>query len=157
MSSSNGLTSLAVGSLVREYREWAGYSRRALAERVGISPDELERWEIVGVPVPPSARFVALIDFLDIPESTVEAALAEASDRGPKRYLPRDPIEVYTAAPFLEDAIAVQGWTPEGIAEALATTPTKVQAWRLGVIEMTQAERLMLSSLLDLRNEPASE
>ena len=59
MSSSHGQTSLAVGSLLREYREWAGYSRRALAERVGISADQLERWEILGVPVPPSKRFLA--------------------------------------------------------------------------------------------------
>ena len=49
------------------------------------------------------------------------------------------------------------GWTPEEVAEALATSPTKVQAWRTGVIEMTQAERLTLSGLFRVRNEPAHE
>jgi transcriptional regulator with XRE-family HTH domain len=160
MSSSHGQTSLALGSLLREYREWAGYSRGALFKRVGISADQLERWEIVGVPVPPSERFLALANFLDVPDSAVDVALSEKPGRdgtaGLARYLPRDPIEVYEAEPVLEDAIAFDGWTPEEVAEALATSPTKVQAWRLGAIEMTKAERLTLCNLLHLRNEPAS-
>jgi transcriptional regulator with XRE-family HTH domain len=161
MSSSNGLTSLALGSLLREYREWAGYSRQVLAERFGISTDQLGCWEILGVPVPFSDRFIALAEFLDIAESAVAEALVERPKgdgaAGPARYLPRDPMEVYKAAPVLEDAIAVHGLTPEEIAEALATSPTKVQSWRLGVIEMTDAEGLMLSGLVRLRNEPAHE
>jgi transcriptional regulator with XRE-family HTH domain len=118
MTSSKDPTSLALGSLLREYREWAGYSRDAVAERVGISADQFERWEIVSVPLPLSKRFLAVAEFLDIDESTVEAALAGAAtcDRiaGPPRYLPHDPIEVYEAAPELEEAIAVHGWTAEG-------------------------------------------
>ena len=78
----------------------------------------------------------------------MDAALS-GGRRQSARYLPHDPIEVYEAAPVIEDAIAVHGWTPEEIAEALATSPTKVQAWRLGVIEMTEAERLTLSGLVN--------
>jgi hypothetical protein len=50
--------------------------------------------------------------------------------------------------PVLEYAIDVRGWTPEEIAEALETTPTKVQAWRLGAIEMAPAERSALTALV---------
>lgn len=152
MSSSRPPTSLAVGSLLREYRKWDGYSRRDLAERVGLSVDQLERWEILGVPIPPPKSFVAVAEVVGLPGSVMDAALS-----GEARCLPADPIEVYRAAPVIEDAIADYGWTPEAIAEALATSPTKVQAWRLGVIEMTQAERLTLSALLHLRDEPAAE
>ena len=161
MSSSDGSTSLALGSLLREYREWAGYSRVALAESVGISVDQLERWEIVGVPVPPSESFLALAAFLDVPESAVHATVSEEPGRSraasPARYLPRDAVAAYEAAPALEDAIVAHGWTPEEVAEALATSPAKIQAWRLGVIEMTQAEHLALAGLLHLSNEPTAE
>ena len=150
MSSSNDPTSLALGSLLREYREWAGYSRDAVGERVGISADQLERWEILGVPAPPPKSFLAVAECVGIPGSAVDAALS-----GEARCLPRDPIEVYEAEPVIEDAIAVHGWSPEDVAEALVTSPTKVQAWRLGVIEMTEAERLMLTCLVQLKNELA--
>ena len=152
MSWSDGPTSRAAGSLLREYRKWDGYSRGALAERVGMSVDQLERWEILGVPIPPPKSFLAAAELVGVPASAVNDALL-----GQAPSLPRDPIEVYEAAPVIEDAIADHGSTPEEIADALATSPTKVQAWRLGVIEMTQAERLTLSDFLQLRNKPTSE
>ncbi|HZT94766.1 MAG TPA: helix-turn-helix domain-containing protein [Gaiellaceae bacterium] len=152
MRSAREPRSLAVGSLLRESRKWHGYSRCALAERGGLSVDQLERWEILGVPIPPPKSFVAVAEVLGIPGSALDAALS-----GQARCLPRDPIEVYEAAPVIEDAIADQGWTPEAIAEALATSPTKVQAWRLGVVEMTAAERLMLSDLVGLASEANAE
>jgi transcriptional regulator with XRE-family HTH domain len=138
--------SRALGSLIREYREFAGYSRSALGEQVGIAPLELERWEIAGVPLPPSAAFLGLADFLDVPSSAVEAARAERDEAQLPRP-PRDQPEAYGAVPVLEYAIDVRGWTPEEIAEALETTPTKVQAWRLGAIEMAPAERSALTAL----------
>lgn len=156
MSGPRSRTSLAAGSLLREYREWAGYSRDALAKRVRISVDQLERWEIIGVRLPPSARFLALAGFLDIPASTIETAL-EGPEGVPTRYMPRDPIEVYEAAHILEEAIGVHGWTAEKVAKELSTSPTKVQAWRLGLLEMSPAERQTLSSLIQLRNEPTAE
>ena len=152
MSGAHSLTSSALGSLLRDYRKWDGYSRAALAECAGIPVDQLERWEILGVPIPPPTSFVAVAELVGIPGSMVDAALL-----GRARRLPRDPIEVYEAAPVIEDAIADHGWTPEEIAEALATSPTKVQAWRLGVAKMAAAERLTLSGLVRLRSEPAAE
>ena len=152
MSKSGSRTSRETGSLLREYRNWDGYSRGDLAERVGISADELERWEILGVPIPPPKSFVTAAELVGIPASAVSEALS-----GQARHLPRDPIELYEAEPVIEDAIDAHGWSPEDVAEALATSPTKVQAWRLGVIEMTKAERLTLSSVLHLRGEPAGE
>lgn len=152
MSESCAPTSLAVGSLLREYRQWDGYSRGALGERVGLPANQLERWEILGVPIPLPESFLEVAEVVGISRSTVDAALS-----GWIRCLPRDPIEVYEAAPVIEDAIGDNGWTPETIAEALATSPTKVQAWRLGVIEMTEAERRMLCNLVRLRNEPTNE
>lgn len=152
MSSSRTPTSLALGSLLREYRKWDGYSRRTLVERVALSADQLERWEILGVPVPPPTSFFVVAEVVGIPRCAVDEVLS-----GQPRCLPRDPIEVYEAAPEIEDAIADHGWTPEAIAEALATSPTKVQRWRLGVIEMTEAERRMLGGLVRLRNEPTNE
>jgi transcriptional regulator with XRE-family HTH domain len=139
-----------VGALLREYRELAGYSLTALSERVCISPEQLERWEI-GVPVPPSDRVLALTDFLEIPERAVEeAAVCESAVEAPT-------VDEYGAAPVLENAIVFHGWTPDEVAEALATSPTKVQTWRLGAIEMTMAERLALSGLVRLRSERAGE
>jgi hypothetical protein len=139
--------SRVLGSLIREYREFAGYSRWALGKQVGIAPLELEGWEIAGVPLPPSAAFRGLADFLDVPSSAVEAALAERAEARLPR-LPRDQPEAYGAVPALEYAIDFRGWTPEEIAEALETTPTKVQAWRLGAIEMALAERSALTALV---------
>jgi transcriptional regulator with XRE-family HTH domain len=149
MSSSCTPPSRALGSLLREYRKWDGYSRGALAERVGISADQLKGWEILGVPLPPPKPFLAAAELVGIPASAVSDALS-----GRARYLPRDPIEVYEAAPAIEDAIADHGWTPEEIAGALATSPTKVQAWRLGIIKMTETERLTLAGLIRFREEP---
>jgi hypothetical protein len=138
--------------LLRDYRRWDGYSRAALAEQVGMAVDELERWEILGVPIPPPTEFVVVAEAVGMPGYAVDAVLSDE-----ERRLSRDPIEVYVAEPVIEDAIADHGWTPEEIADALATSPTKVQAWRLGVVEMTAGERLMLSGLVRLRNEPAAE
>jgi hypothetical protein len=152
MASSHSLTSRALGSLLRDYRNWDGYSRGALAERVGMPVDQLERWEVLGVPIPPPKSFAAVAEVVGIPGSAVDAALS-----GEARSLPRDPIEVCEAEPVIEDAIAVHGWSPEDVAEALATSPTKVQAWRLGVIGMTQAERLALCGLIRLRSGEAGE
>jgi transcriptional regulator with XRE-family HTH domain len=148
---SSKVTSCALGSLLRDYRRWDGWSRADLAEHVGIAVEQLERWEILGVPVPPPREFFLLTEAVGMPNYAVDAALS-----GQERGLARDPIEVYEAEPVIEDAVDVHGWTPERIAEALATSPTKVQAWRLGMIEMTAAERLMLRGLIQLRNEPAA-
>jgi transcriptional regulator with XRE-family HTH domain len=136
-----------LGSLIREYREFAGYSRWALGEQAGISQLELERWEIAGVPLPPTSAFLGLADFLDVPSSAVETALAERAE-GQLPRLPRDQPDAYGAVPVLEYALDVSGWTPEEIAEVLETTPTKVQAWRLGAIEMAPAERSALTALV---------
>jgi hypothetical protein len=152
MSSSHSLTSCALGSLLRDYRKWDGYSRGALAKRVGIPVDQLELWEVLGVPIPPPKSFATVAEVVGIPGLAVDAALS-----GEARFLPRDPIEVYEAEPVIEDAIAVHGWSPEDVAEALATSPTKVQAWRLGVIGMTEAERLGLCGLVRLRNGEGGE
>lgn len=152
MSGSHSLTSCALGSLLRDYRRWDGWSRAALAECVGIAVDQLERWEILGVPIPPPKEFFLVAEAVGMPGYAVDAGLS-----GEGRRLPRDPIEVYEAAPVIEDAIADHGWTPEEIAEALATSPTRVQAWRLGVVEMTAAERVMLSDVVQLGNEPSAE
>jgi transcriptional regulator with XRE-family HTH domain len=149
---SGSRTSCALGLLLRDYRKWDGYSRAALAEQVGVAVDELERWEILGVPIPPPEKFALVAEAVGMPGYAVDAVLS-----GEERRLPRDPIEVYGAEAVIEDAIADHAWTPEEIAVALATSPTKVQAWRLGVVEMTSAERLMLSGLVRLSNEPAAE
>ena len=152
MSGTHNLTSLALGSLLRDYRKWDGWSRAALAEHVGMAVDQLERWEVLGVPIPPPKEFVVVAEAVGMPGYAADAALS-----GEERRLPRDPLELYEAEPVIEDAIAVHGWSPEDVAEALATSPTKVQAWRLGVVEMTAAERLMLLGLVRPRNEPAAE
>jgi DNA-binding transcriptional regulator YiaG len=149
---SGSRTSCALGLLLRDYRRWDGYSRTALAEQLGVALDELERWEILGVPIPLPNEFVLVAEAVGMSGYAFDAVLS-----GEERRLPRDPIEVYEAEPVIENAIADHGWTPEEIADALATSPTKVQAWRLGVVEMTSAERRMLSGLIRLRNEPAAE
>jgi hypothetical protein len=55
--------------------------------------------------------------------------------------------------PWFQLSLQDQGWTPEEVAEALDTSPTKVQAWRLGAVEMTTAERLALTELVRLKGK----
>ena len=65
--------------------------------------------------------------------------------------------EEYGVAPELDYALDVCGFTPEELAQALDTSPTKVQAWRLGAMEMTIAERLGLTGLISREDKSSDE
>jgi hypothetical protein len=141
--------SRAVGTLIREHREWAGYSRVRLGDLVGVPAEELERWELTGVPLPPSEQVRSVAEFLDIEPERLDAAVSGEKGVVPDRDMSfRHFDQEYGAVPQLDYALDVRGFTPEALAEALDTTPTMVQAWRLGAIEMTVAERLALTGLI---------
>lgn len=148
--------SRALGRLIQEYREFAGYSRTRLGEMLGILSRQLEEWEVDGVPLPASERVLGIADFLDVPAAAVEAATAD-DDEAAAQHLPPHDSEDYGAVPVLESAVKFHGWTADAVAEALHTSPTRVQAWRLGAIEMTAAERTALLALVRLRSERAAE
>jgi transcriptional regulator with XRE-family HTH domain len=155
-ASTIGHRSRALGRLIQEYREFAGYSRVRLGDLVGIPPGELERWEVDGVSLPAPERVLSIAEFLDVPTAAVEAAIAE-DDEAAAQHLPPHDFEDYGAVPALESAVKFHGWTADEVAEALHTSPTRVQAWRLGAIEMTAAERTALLALVRLKSERAAE
>src|SRR5438105_4946035 len=100
--------SRAVGTLIREHREFAGYSRFRLAELLGIPERELERWELAGVPLPPSEGVLKVAQFLDIERTVLEGVLArEEHGRKARRLESRISNEHYGVVPELDYAIDV--------------------------------------------------
>ena len=92
-----------------------------------------------------------------MPSVAIEAAVTQDDEAAARHLLPNDLDEGYGAEPALESAIEFHGWTADEIAEALHTSPTRVQAWRLGAIGMTSAERVALASLVRSRSERAAD
>ncbi len=123
-----------------------------------FQPDELERWELTGVPLPPSEHALAVAAFLDIEPERIDAAISGEEGGGRRRGMTsRNLDEEYGAVPELDYALDTRGFTPEELAQALDTSPTKIQAWRLGSMEMTIAERLALTGLIARKDESTDE
>src|SRR6266705_3402948 len=67
----------ALGRLLQERRESAGYSRTRVGEVVGIKPGTIEGWELGRVARPPIHDILRLAHFLQIPAEEIEAAVFE--------------------------------------------------------------------------------
>src|SRR5215210_4926859 len=133
----------ALGRLLQDRREAAGYSRTRVGELVGIKPGTIEGWELGRVARPPIHDVLRLAHFLGIsPEDIQRAVFEDAGDvpasdepglQERKKVGPRG----QGAVPLLEAAFRLFGWTSESAAaEALGTSSEKVRAWRRGEEQM---------------------
>jgi len=148
----------ALGRLLQERREAAGYSRARTAELVGIKPGTIEGWELGRVAKPPIHDVLRLAHFLQISAEEIQqavfddagvaavpgAAPGEASRRRGKR-------RREGAVPLLEAAFRLFGWQDEeAAAEALGATPERVRRWRIGAEQMAFADYLTLTSMIGI-------
>src|SRR5436190_23820726 len=67
----------ALGKLLQERREAAGYSRARAGELVGIKPGTIEGWELGRVARPPIHDVLRMAHFLGIPPEEISAAVFE--------------------------------------------------------------------------------
>jgi transcriptional regulator with XRE-family HTH domain len=150
----------ALGRLLQERREAAGYSRTRAGDLVGIKPGTIEGWELGRVARPPIHDVLRLARFLRISADEIQdAVFADAGDvtkaaggtgdvgeprsRGRRRR--------QGAVPLLEAAFRLFGWKDEAAAaEALSTTPDRVRAWRSGAEQMVFADYLTLTSMIGI-------
>jgi len=148
----------ALGRLLQERREAAGYSRARTAELVGIKPGTIEGWELGRVAKPPIHDVLRLAHFLQISAEEIEQAVFEDAGVAPapgaapgdvRRRGRRRRSE--GAVPLLEAAFRLFGWSDEtAAAEALGTTPERVRRWRTGAEQMAFADYLTLTSLIGI-------
>jgi transcriptional regulator with XRE-family HTH domain len=149
----------ALARLLQERRERAGYSRARLGALVGVSAGTIEGWELGRVGRPPFHDVMRIVAFLRIPLDDVQRAVF--ADAGgvpdpdehpgqPERKAPGRKKRP-AAVPLLEAAFRVFGWRDEtDAAEALATTPEQVRAWRSGRDRMDVADYIALTAAVNL-------
>jgi transcriptional regulator with XRE-family HTH domain len=149
----------AVARLLQERRERAGYSRARLGALVGVIPGTIEGWELGRVGRPPFHDVMRIVTFLRIPlEDVQRAVVADAGDvpdpdEHPGRPERKTPGRKKRpgAVPLLEAAFRVYGWEDDGeAAEALATTPERVRAWRSGRERMDVADYMALTAAVNV-------
>ena len=147
----------ALGRLLQDHRESAGYSRTRIGELVGVKPGTIEGWELGRVARPPIHDVLRLSHFLEIPSEEIQQAVfedagavpvAEPSSTEAKRAKtggrPRR-----GAVPLLEAAFRLFGWPNESAAaEALGTSSERVRLWRTGAEQMAFADYLTLTSMI---------
>ena len=147
----------ALGRLLQERREAAGFSRARVGELVGIKPGTIEGWELGRVARPPIHDVVRMAHFLSVASDEITAAVFEdAGGVAPvadqlerkerKKGRKRRP---EGAVPLLEAAFRLFGWKDEAEAAAsLNSTPDQVGRWRSGAETMAFADFLTLTSMI---------
>jgi transcriptional regulator with XRE-family HTH domain len=146
----------ALGRLLQDGRESAGYSRTRVGELVGIKPGTIEGWELGRVARPPIHDVLRLAHFLGIsPEDTQRAVFEDVGDVPVSDEHPglQERKKVgrrgQGAVPLLEAAFRLFGWTSDSAAaDALGTSSEKVRAWRRGEEQMAFADYLTLTSMI---------
>jgi transcriptional regulator with XRE-family HTH domain len=147
----------ALGRLLQERRESAGYSRTRIGELVGIKPGTIEGWELGRVAKPPVHDVLRLSHFLRIPADEIQQAVFE--DAGAVPSVDESPDEKERkkagrrrrrgAVPLLEAAFRLFGWANEDdAADALGTSAERVRRWRTGAEQMAFADYLTLTSMI---------
>ncbi len=68
---------MALGRLLQDRRESAGYSRTRVGELVGVKPGTNEGWELGRVARPPIHDVLRLAHFLGIPADDIQRAVFE--------------------------------------------------------------------------------
>ena len=147
----------ALGRLLQDRRESAGYSRTRVGELVGIKPGTIEGWELGRVAKPPIHDVLRLSHFLRIPADEIQQAVFEDAGAVPAiDHLPGQKERKKAgrrqrrgAVPLLEAAFRLFGWPNEdGAAEALGTTAERVRSWRTGAEQMAFVDYLTLTSMI---------
>ena len=145
-----GATRTRLGLLLQARREAAGYSRTRLGELVDVPAGTIEGWEIGRVAKPPIHDVLKVARVLRIPVVEIEAAVLEP-EQAPTETVHSPADDGAGAAPLLEQAIELFGWTEEQAAAALQTSVGRVRAWRRGTRGMTLPEVMTVAALLALR------
>lgn len=147
----------ALGRLLQDRRESAGFSRTRIGELVHIKAGTIEGWELGRVARPPIHDVLRLAHFLSISADEIQRAVFEDAGEAPsaeeapeeeerkKARRSRSP----GAVPLLEAAFRLLGWKNENVAaEALGTSPEQVRAWRTGSEQMAFADYMTLTSMI---------
>jgi len=148
----------ALGRLLQERREAAGYSRTRVADLVGIKPGTIEGWELGRVTKPPIHDVLRLAHFLRISSDEIQNAVFADTEVTPppvetparKERKKAEGQHAQGAVPLLEAAYRLLGWTDEAAAEALTTSPTRVRQWRTGAEPMEFSDYVTLTSMIGL-------
>jgi transcriptional regulator with XRE-family HTH domain len=147
----------ALGRLLQERREAAGYSRARVGELVGIKPGTIEGWELGRVARPPIHDVLRMAYFLGVsPDEIIAAVFEDVGDvaaaadqperKERKKGRKRRP---EGAVPLLEAAFRLFAWKDEAeAAAALNSTPDQVHRWRSGAETMAFADFLTLTSMI---------
>jgi transcriptional regulator with XRE-family HTH domain len=145
----------ALGRLLQDRRESAGYSRTRVGELVGVKPGTIEGWELGRVARPPIHDVLRLAHFLGVSAGDIQQAVFEdaggvpSSKEHPGQKERKKARRVRAPVPLLEAAFRLFGWTNESdAAEALGTSAEQVRAWRLGEEQMAFADYLTLTSMI---------
>jgi transcriptional regulator with XRE-family HTH domain len=148
----------ALGRLLQERREAAGYSRAKLGEALGIPRYSIEVWELGRTRKPPFHEVMRMATFLRIPLEDLQRAVFADAGTVPEAELAAAPERRRAgrkkrlgAVPLLEAAFRLYGWRDETeAAEALGATPEQVRAWRRGAERMNIAEYLALTATVNV-------
>jgi transcriptional regulator with XRE-family HTH domain len=147
----------ALGRLLQQRRESAGYSRARVGELVGIKPGTIEGWELGRVTRPPIHDVLRMAHFLGISSEEITAAVFEDAGQveqpadEPERKERKKGRKPRTegAVPLLEAAFGLFGWKDEAeAATALNAEPHQVARWRSGAEPMAFADFLTLTSMI---------
>jgi transcriptional regulator with XRE-family HTH domain len=148
----------ALGRLLQQRRESAGYSRARVGELVGIKPGTIEGWELGRVARPPIHDVLRMAHFLGISAEEINAAVFEDAGQvaqrvdEPERHGRKRGRRTRSeggAVPLLEAAFRLFGWRDEAeAATALNSTPDQVARWRSGAEAMVFADFLTLTSMI---------
>jgi transcriptional regulator with XRE-family HTH domain len=147
----------ALGRLLQDRRESAGYSRARVGELVGLSPGTIEGWEVGRVRSPAIHDVLRLAHFLQIPFEEIQRAVF--ADRGEVATVDDFPAQPSrrprsrrrsAATQILEASMRLFGWDDAQAAEALGATTREVRRWQAGAEEMPLADFVALSSMIGL-------
>jgi transcriptional regulator with XRE-family HTH domain len=149
----------ALGRLLQERREAAGFSRARVGELVGIKPGTIEGWELGRVARPPIHDVLRMAHFLGVSPDEITAAVfedagdvaaaADQPDRKERKKGRKRRPE--GAVPLLEAAFRLFRWKNEAAAaDALGTTSQRIHEWRTGAEEMAFSDFLTLTSMIGI-------
>ena len=146
----------ALGRLLQERRDASGYSRTRVGEIVGVKPGTIEGWELGRVARPPIHDVLRLAHFLAIAPEDIQRAVFDdagavpsAKEHAGEKEAKRSARRARGQVPLLEAAFRLFGWDGEDdAADALATSPEQIRAWRAGDEQMAFADYLTLTSMI---------
>jgi transcriptional regulator with XRE-family HTH domain len=152
-------TQTALGRLLQDRREAAGYSRARVGELTGIKQGTIEGWELGRVVKPPIHDVLRLAHFLGVSAEEIQSAVFADSGGTPPAARPAEATtrrrsgsgRTQGAVPLLEAAFRLFGWPDDSAAaDALGTTAEQVRRWRSGAVEIELADYMTLTSMIGI-------